>query len=79
MFSSSGSSNGTSVELAGALSGGSLHITGYHFRTVTTMSLAHGENVNYVFGYRYVMQPAYSLQPLASATSGDNSQLYYLY
>lgn len=70
MFSSSGSSNGTSVELAGALSGGSLHITGYHFRTVTTMSLALGDNVNYVFGYRYLLcSPAYPF----TATSGDNS------
>lgn len=51
-MSNSGSGTGSLPEWTGALATNTLHITGYHFKSVVTPCLTHGENVDIVHGYR---------------------------
>ncbi|KAI7876513.1 hypothetical protein K492DRAFT_210311 [Lichtheimia hyalospora FSU 10163] len=51
-MSNSGSGSGSLPECTGALATNTLHITGYHFKSVVTPCLTHGENVDIVHGYR---------------------------
>ncbi|KAI8148772.1 hypothetical protein BJV82DRAFT_198053 [Fennellomyces sp. T-0311] len=58
---SSGSVNATTVLT------GPLHIPGYHFKSETTPSLAHGENVDIVYGFRITTR-----SPIVAKVSTDS-------
>lgn len=52
-MSNSGSTGSFTDSTGFSVLGDALQIPNYHFRAAPVPSLAHGENVDIVFGYRY--------------------------